>query len=153
VTAVTKRRFITRWDKLSASKDLQLFGRLHSDLFNVPLVLLMGVSLQIRLTKARPSFYMMSKEADSDHFHIFGRPIAGEARETGPLHAVGTYCHPEYGPLARYNVTRVEFQTISFSAGSKSLYIDNAVLGPVPKRLLFTMVMNADFIGTMDTNP
>jgi len=44
---------------------LQLFGRLHSDLFNVPLVLLPGDSLQIRLTKARPSFYMMSKEADS----------------------------------------------------------------------------------------
>jgi len=65
VTAVTNRDFITRWDKLSASKDFQLFGRLHSDLFNVPLVLLPDVSLQIRLTKARPSFYMMSKEADS----------------------------------------------------------------------------------------
>jgi len=39
--------------------------RLHSDLFNVSLVLVPGVSLQIRLTKARPSFYMMSKEADS----------------------------------------------------------------------------------------
>ena len=31
----------------------------------MPLVLLLGVSLQIRLTKARPSFYMMSKAADS----------------------------------------------------------------------------------------
>jgi len=50
VTAVTNRVFITRWDRLSASKGLQLFGRLHSDLFNVPLVLLPGVSLQIRLT-------------------------------------------------------------------------------------------------------
>jgi len=45
VTAVTNRGFITRWDKFSASKELQLFGRLHSDLFNVPLVLLPGVSL------------------------------------------------------------------------------------------------------------
>ena len=61
---MTNRGFITRWDKLSASKDLQLFGRLHSHLFNVPLVLLPGVSLQIRLTKARASFYMMSKEAE-----------------------------------------------------------------------------------------
>ena len=65
VTAMTKRGFITRWDKLSASKDLQLFGRLHSYLFNVPLILLPGVSLQIRLMKARPSFYMMIKETDS----------------------------------------------------------------------------------------
>jgi len=65
VTAMTNRGLITGWDKHSASKELQLFGRLHSDLYNVPLVLLPGVSLQIGLTKARPSFYMMSMEAAS----------------------------------------------------------------------------------------
>jgi len=50
-------------------------------------------------------------------------------------------------------MTRVKLKTFSFSAGSKSLSIDDAVLGLVPKRLLFTMVKNADFIGTMDANP
>ena len=55
--------------------------------------------------------------------------------------------------LERYNLTRVELKTFTFSAGSKSLSINNAVLGPVPKDLHFTMVKNADFIGTMDTNP
>jgi len=57
------------------------------------------------------------------------------------------------GALARYNMTRVELKTFTFSAGSKSLSIDKAVLGPVQKRLLFTMVKYADFIGTVDTNP
>jgi len=65
VTALNNRGFITCWDKLSTSKELQLSERLHSDLFNVPLVFLPGVSLQIRLTKARPLFYMMSKKAVS----------------------------------------------------------------------------------------
>jgi len=65
LAVVTNRGFVTRWVKLSASKELLLFGRLHSDLFNVPLVLLPGVSPQIRLTKARPTLYVMSKEADS----------------------------------------------------------------------------------------
>jgi len=50
-------------------------------------------------------------------------------------------------------MTRVELKTFTFSAGSKSLSVDNAVLGPVPQPLLFTMVKNADIIGTMDTNP
>jgi len=50
-------------------------------------------------------------------------------------------------------MTRVELKTFTFSTGSKSLSMDNAVLGPVPKRLLFTMVKNADYIGSMDTNP
>jgi len=62
---MTNRGFNTRWYKLSGSKELHLFGGLHSDLFNVPLVLLPGVTIQIRLTKARTSFYMMSREADS----------------------------------------------------------------------------------------
>ena len=50
-------------------------------------------------------------------------------------------------------MTRVELKTFKFSDGSKSLSIDNAVLGLVPKRRLFTMVKNADFVGTIDTNP
>ena len=57
------------------------------------------------------------------------------------------------GALARYNMTRVELKKFTFSSGSKSLSIDNANLGRFPKRLLFTMVKNANFIGTIDTNP
>jgi len=50
-------------------------------------------------------------------------------------------------------MTRVELKPFTFSARSKSLSIDNAVFGPVLKRLPFTMVKNAVFIGSMDTNP
>jgi hypothetical protein len=55
--------------------------------------------------------------------------------------------------LARYNMTRDELKTFTFSAGPRSLSIDQAVMGRIPKRLLFTMVGNSDFIGTIDTNP
>ena len=55
--------------------------------------------------------------------------------------------------LVRYNVTRAELRTFTFSAISKSLSIDNAVLGHIPKRLLFTMVKNTDFIGSLYSNP
>ena len=59
----------------------------------------------------------------------------------------------EKGFLARYIFTRVELKSFTFSSGSKYLSIDNAVLGPIPKRLLFTMVKNSDFNGSLDTNP
>jgi len=55
--------------------------------------------------------------------------------------------------FASYNTTRVELKTFIISAGSKSLSIDNAMFGPVPKRLDITMVKHVDFIGTMVTNP
>ena len=44
------------------------------------------------------------------------------------------------GPLARYNLPRVELKTFTFSSGAQSLSIYNAVLERVTKRLLFTMV-------------
>jgi len=151
---MTNRVFNTRWEKLNASKELRLFGRLHSDLFNVPLVLLPGVSLQNKLTKARPSFYLMSKEADSKTtFKFLYAQLLVKRVKPDPIILLAHTATLNTGALARYNMTRVELKTFTFSAGSKSLSIDNAVLGPVPKRLLFTMVNISNFIGTMDTNP
>jgi len=133
ITAMTNRGFIIRWDKLSASKELQLFGRLHSDLFNVPLVLLPGVSLQIKLTKARPSFYMMSKEADSKTtFKFLDAQLQVKRVKPDPVTLLAHTATLNTGALARYNMTSVELKTFTFSAGSKSLSIDNAVLVPVP---------------------
>jgi len=62
-------------------------------------------------------------------------------------------CKLSKGRLARYKLTSVELKTFTFPAGSKSLSIDNAVLGTVPKLLRFTIVKNTDFSGSMDTNP
>jgi len=52
------------WNRLSASREVQLFVRLHSDKYNATLYLLPGVMLQIRLTKSRPKFYLMKKSVD-----------------------------------------------------------------------------------------
>jgi len=57
------------------------------------------------------------------------------------------------GALARYNMTRVDLKTFTFSAGSKSRSIDNALLIPLLKRLLFPMIKNSDFNCSVDTNP
>jgi len=154
VTAVTNGISSVAGINLTPVIELQLFGRLHSDLFNVPLVLLPDVSLQIRLKKARPSFYMMSKKADSNTtFKFLDAQLLVKRVKPETVTLLAHTATLNTGALARYNMTRVELKTFTFSAGSQSLSTDNAVLGPVPKRLLFTMVKNADFIGTMDTNP
>jgi len=57
------------------------------------------------------------------------------------------------GGFARYNMTRVELKSFTFSSRYQSLSIDNSVLEPIPKRLLFTMIKNKDFLGSIDTNP
>jgi len=97
---------------------------------------------------------MMSKDADSKTtFKFLDSHLLVKRVKPEPDTLLALIVTQNTGALERYNKTRVELKTSTFSAGSKSLTIDNAVLGPVPKRLLFTMVKNADFTGTMDTNP
>jgi len=61
----TSDGFIARWSRMSGSRDVQLLGRLHTFIFNVPLFLLPIVPLQIKLTKTRLCFYLMNKSADT----------------------------------------------------------------------------------------
>jgi hypothetical protein len=49
-------------------------------------------------------------------------------------------------------MTRVDLKTFTFSAGYISRCIENAVLRPHQKRLLFTIIKNTDFNGSVDTN-
>jgi len=50
-------------------------------------------------------------------------------------------------------VTRVELKTFTFAAGPQALSINNAVLGVLPKRMIFTMVKKTEFLGSRDSNP
>jgi hypothetical protein len=50
-------------------------------------------------------------------------------------------------------MTRVAIKTFTFEGGSKSMSIDNAVLGTLDKFVLFTMLQKTDFTGSPDSNP
>jgi len=151
-TSSTNDGFIARWSRLSGSRDVQIFGRLHTDLCNVPLFLLPRVQQHIKLAKARPSFYLMNKTADSKTtFKFLDAYLMVRRVQPNPLILSAHERALIEGALARYNITRVGLKTFAFSAGSKSRSIDNAVL--TPKRLLFTIIKNADFNGFVYTNP
>jgi len=57
------------------------------------------------------------------------------------------------GKHSLYNLTSVELKTFTYAGGPQVLSINNAVLGALPKRLIFTMVKNTDFLGSRDSNP
>jgi len=77
-------------------------------------------------------------------------------RRVRPNHAIllaHTATLKNRGSLARYKLTRVEHKTFAFTTGSKSLFKDKAVLGPIPKRQLFTMVNNTNINCSLNSNP
>jgi len=71
LTATANRGFIICWNRLSASREVQPFVRLHSDICNVPLYFMPVIRFQVRLTKARPRFYQMNMGVDSKNVFKF----------------------------------------------------------------------------------
>jgi len=150
----TNKGFDDRWKILKQSKKIQLYDRIHVDICNIPLFLLSNFRLQIKLTKARPSFYLMNKDKESKViFKYTDAHLLVKRVRPNPAILASHNQTLSKGIIARYNFTRVELKTFTYSSGSKSLSIDNAVLGIIPKRLIFTMIKNTDFLGSVDTNP
>ena len=131
-----------------------MVGRLHTDICNVPTHLLPGVRMQIKLTKAKREIYVRSKDADSKAvFKILDSQILVKRVRRNPAYLIAHNTPLKARAIARYNMTRVELKTFTYAKVLQSLSIDNAILGPIPKRLLFVMVDNGVFLGSLTTNP
>jgi hypothetical protein len=111
------------------------------------------VQLQIKFKKSKNDFYVMSTKADTGAVFKF-LDATLHVRHVKPSPTIQlAYAKALENVNARYDMTRVSLKTFTFGAGSKSLSIDNAVLGILPKHLLFTMLRNVDFTGSADTEP
>ena len=140
--------FVQRWNRMKKSQTIEMYGRIHSDICNVPLYLLSGVKIQIKFTKAKQAFFVISNKADSKVKFVF-KEAKLYVKRIRP-NASTLFSHNEAllkGYPARYNLTRVEPKTFTFASGSRSLSVDNAVLGVLPKYLIFTMVKKHRLFG------
>ena len=107
------------------------------------------------MTKARPIFYLKNKSVDSKTVYKFldAQLLVRRVKPNLAILLALSATLKNRGSLARYKLTRVEIKTFIFAAGSKSLSIDNAFLGSIPKHLLFTTVKNTDLNGSLESNP
>ena len=85
----TNTGFIEHWHKQKQTKEIEMYGCIHSDLCNVPKFLLPGVRLQIKFTKAKPSFYLMNTKADSTTIFKFLDTKLRPSHQNPPLYPIG----------------------------------------------------------------
>jgi hypothetical protein len=146
--------FIARWNRIKQRKEIEMVGRLHSDICNVPTHLLPGFRMQIKLTKARPEFYLMYKDEDSIvTFKFLEAQLLFKRVRPNSAYLIAYNTAIEAGALATYNLTRVEVKSFTFASCSQSLSIYNAVFGTLRKRLLFAFTKNKDFLGNVELIP
>jgi hypothetical protein len=153
-TDETNKAFIRRWNLQKQSKVIRMVGRLHVEIWNLPVHPLTGFRVQVRLTKGRREFYLMAKDEDSEvSFKFLDAQLLVKRVKPNPTFLVAQTKALQAGAIAKCDLSRVEVKTFTFASGSQLLSIDNAVLGTLPKRLLFIVVKNKDFLGSTDTNP
>jgi len=87
---------------ITQSKDVQLYGWIHSDICNVPLYLVPSFRKQIKLTKVKPSFYLLNKDAETKTvFKSFEVQILVNRLRPNPLVLLAHNISLEKGALAR----------------------------------------------------
>jgi hypothetical protein len=101
-----------------------MVGRLQSDISNVISYLLPGVKLQIKLTKGKRSFYLMSTKSDSTpKFQFLDAYLIVNRIRPNPYFLIAHTSTLANGGLVTYNMRRVELKTYTISAGRKSLSV------------------------------
>jgi hypothetical protein len=94
-----------------------MYGRLHSDICNVPLYLLPCVRLQIKPTKAKSSFNLMNKSNDSKTiFKFLEAKLIVNRVWSNPEILIAHHEALNAGYQARYNLIRVELMSFTFSS-------------------------------------
>jgi len=56
------------------SQTIDMYGRIHSDICNVAHYLLNGLKIQIKLTKAKQAFFLLSNKANAKVKFVLKKP-------------------------------------------------------------------------------
>jgi len=123
-----------------------MYGRTHSDHFNVPQLLLPGAQLQIKFTKSKKGFYLLVPKNDTKQSSKFVDATYVQRVMPSPAVLLSHMKCLSKVP-AQYDLTRLVLKTFTFSSGSQFLSIDNAVLEPAQ------WSRTRNFLGLASTNP
>jgi hypothetical protein len=140
---------------LNNSQTVELVGRIHADLFNSDRMLLNGVDLDIKLTRAPEAFYLMGPSNDTKvRIKIENATLyIDQAEIKPPILEAHTKALAVKNHKAHYPITHTQIKTFTASSGIQDFSINNAFTGPVPERLLVAFVKNTSFVGSASSNP
>lgn len=133
-------------------KKVELYGKLHVDLFNQPKFLINNVDLKITLNKEKGDFYMMESSTGSSDISILEANLFVEHIHVNPAILLAHHQMLQKS-TAKYPYKRMSVRQYSINSGTSTLALDNIILGQKPNILLFAMLCNSSYCGSRDKNP
>ncbi|XP_019617759.1 PREDICTED: uncharacterized protein F54H12.2-like [Branchiostoma belcheri] len=143
---------VKRANMIRESRELDLVGPLHVDLFFQDRYLLSKVDVKIKLHRAKHKFSLMSQGGEQYKVVITEASVFLRKVNLLPTYqlSIESRLNKE---TAKYPLRRIKVKPFTISQGNHTVSNDNLFLGQVPKRVVIALVDNAAFQGSYGTNP
>ncbi|KAI8484230.1 hypothetical protein Bbelb_380150 [Branchiostoma belcheri] len=143
---------VKRASMIRESRELDLVGPLHVDLFFQDRYLLSKVDVKIKLHRAKHQFSLMSQGGEQYKVVITEASVFLRKVNLLPTYqlSIESRLNKE---TAKYPLRRIQVKPFTISQGNHTVSNDNLFLGQVPKRVVIALVDNAAFQGSYGTNP
>jgi hypothetical protein len=142
-----------RFTYCEKSKQFELSGKIHADIFNQGRLLINGLPLKLVMHRNKDAFVLMAAGANP-RFRIVINSAVFLVRKVQltPHKFLEIQRTLEKTPVV-YPINRAIVKTHSIASGLTSLNWDNVILGQLPNRLYLAMVDNDSFTGSFKKNP
>ncbi|XP_069072069.1 uncharacterized protein F54H12.2-like [Pleurodeles waltl] len=144
--------FVKRVNFATGSRQFDLLGRIHSDLFYQDKLLVNGINLKIKLTRNKDSSCLISGDAEQYKFVILSATLFVK-RVKVSLSVRLAHAEALHLSNTKYAVERVALKIFSIPTGTRLTQQQNLFLGILPKLVIIGYVDNTAFSGLYTSNP
>jgi hypothetical protein len=134
------------------SKEVDLVGRIHSDIFFQQRYMLNEVNTKIKLSRSKDSFCLMADGAEAYKVKITGAEMRIRKVKISPSVYLAHAKTLENG-MAKYPIKRVICKTFTVPTGYLDFVQEKLFSGQLPTRLIIGCVDNRAFNGDFKKNP
>ena len=150
-TANLNQGLVKRRTLIGGEKTVQLKGRIHADIFNQDKLLINGCDVKLKFTPSRIGFAIMDPTGVCD-VRILEATLLVRRVKINPSILLA-HSNLLSKATAKYPLTKVEIKTVSLQQGSHGEFLDNLILGQLPKRVILGFVLSGAFNGSRTLNP
>jgi len=147
-----KTKIVANTAKLSKPDSIHMMGKIHTDLGFQSRYLVGGTSVNIEITLNPTPFYLLLGENISAKISLSEVTLriqkAKVSRDIVDAHLKAMEIAP-----AKYPITRSEVRQVILPTGISDVWIDNFIIGQLPRRMFLFMVDNKSFSGSYTTDP
>ena len=143
-----KRREFTR-----ASRQVDLVGMIHADIFRQEKFLLGGVDLKLKLHRSKKEFCVVSgfqPLANQPEYkvQIMDATLFVRSCRLNPTLVMSHAKELERGVTAKYPLRRVDVKSFSIPQGNLSFVRESLITGQIPRHIVFGLMDNTAYNGT-----